>query len=500
MRTRLLALLLALMAAVLLALGIPLAMSRAADQQQEVARDRADDTSRFAADYQTTLRDGALPPGSDDGTAGTGASAGTRGDTEASAANPAADAVDDTEGDEQALGNALRQYEDIYGITAAILDRNGKSLVSSHPGYDLPPSGPAREAFLDARAGHRSDDPPQVWPWQNRRMVVAVPVVHRGDVVAVAITDSPTDKMRARGRDAWLLLAAGEAIALLAALLAANRLTWTILRPVQVLDKATHEIATGRLGARVAAAQGPPELRRLAKAFNEMADHVEAVVEQQRAFAADASHQLRNPLSALLLRIEELGLSLPSEHQATLDGVREEGRRLTHVLDELLALALAENAANTGTDLVPLDIAALVRERLDAWQPIARARGQRFDQQGPRALTGQVDPIALGSALDAIIDNALKFSPDESEITVAIATVGGRLEIRVADRGPGLEPAELRRVGDRFWRSSHHSNVDGSGLGLSIARTLLRATGGGIEFAAREGGGLVVTVTVERAL
>lgn len=113
-----------------------------------------------------------------------------------------------------------------------------------------------------------------------------------------------------------------------------------------------------------------------------MADNVETVVEQQRAFAADASHQLRNPLSALLLRIEELGLSLPPEHIETLDGVRDEGRRLTHVLDELLALALAENAANTGTHRVPLDVAALVRERIDAWEPLARARGQRFDQQG----------------------------------------------------------------------------------------------------------------------
>ncbi|MCF2533073.1 sensor histidine kinase [Yinghuangia soli] len=480
MRTRLLALLLALMVAVLLALGIPLALSQAAGYQQETARDRADDTAAFAADFQSSM---------------------VRDDLEISAETPAQTETDRINRAE--LRGYLEQYEDTYGIHAAILDRQRRTMLASDAVYTLPSDGQAKAAFDAALAGRRSDDPPLVWPWQDRRIVVAVPVVHRGDVVAVAITDSDTAKMRGRTTDAWLFLGAAEAVALVVALLAAGRLTGTILRPVQVLDKATHEIATGRLGARVAAAQGPPELRRLAKAFNEMADHVETVVEQQRAFSADASHQLRNPLSALLLRIEELGLSLPPEHQATLDGVRDEGRRLTHVLDELLALALAENAANAAggaADRVPLDVAALVRERIDAWEPVARSRGQHFDQQGPRALTGQVDPIALGSALDAILDNALKFSPDDGEVAVALAAVGGVLEIRVADRGPGLEPAELRRVGDRFWRSQHHQNVDGSGLGLSIARTLLRATGGSIDFSARDGGGLVVTVTVDRAL
>ncbi|MDI2128625.1 sensor histidine kinase [Yinghuangia seranimata] len=467
MRTRLLALLLALMAAALLALGIPLAVSRAGGYQQDVVRDRSDDTARFAADYQTTM----VSDEQQDSKASSGVNA-------------------------DALGAELAVFEHVYGIKAAILNRQGHPLVGQ---YTLPATGQAAAAFQDARAGHRSKDPAQVWPWEDRRIVVAVPVIHRGDVVAVAITESPTAKMRAKTIDSWLFLAAGEAVALLAALLAANRLTGSILRPVKVLDAATHEIATGRLGVRVAAAQGPPELRRLAKSFNEMADNVETVVEQQRAFSADASHQLRNPLSALMLRIEELGLSLAPEDQPTLDGVRDEGRRLSYVLDELLELALAENAANSGAERVPVDVADLVRERLDAWEPVARGRGQAFDQQGPRALTGHVDPIALGSALDAILDNALKFSPDDATVTVGVAAVGGRLEIRVADRGPGLGTEELRRVGDRFWRSPHHSNIDGSGLGLSIARTLLRATGGHLDFAARDGGGLIVTVTVDRA-
>nr|MDT0667553.1 histidine kinase dimerization/phospho-acceptor domain-containing protein [Micromonospora sp. DSM 115978] len=134
-----------------------------------------------------------------------------------------------------------------------------------------------------------------------------------------------------------------------------------VLRPVLHLDTVTHEIATGRLSARVSARIGPPELRRLTVSFNDMADHVEQAISRQRDFVADASHQLRNPLSALLLRIENIGLGLPPEWLDELDETRAEGRRLTEVLDELLALARAEHHAPNPTEF---DAVRLVAERL----------------------------------------------------------------------------------------------------------------------------------------
>src|SRR2546421_202997 len=129
----------------------------------------------------------------------------------------------------------------------------------------------------------------------------ASPIVQDGDVIAVVVTDSPTGAMRSRILHGWLLIAGSEFAATVVAVLAAIRLTRWVLRPVRVLDRASHDIATGRLASRVEEAGGPPELRRLARSFNEMAANVEQVLEQQRAFVADASHQLRNPLSALLL-------------------------------------------------------------------------------------------------------------------------------------------------------------------------------------------------------
>ncbi|MEU1281798.1 HAMP domain-containing sensor histidine kinase [Streptomyces sp. NPDC005805] len=459
MRTRLLPLLIVLMAGVLLALGFPLAVSLAAAQQQRVVVDRIDDTVRFAALAQFVT-----------------------------------EGPDGTEQRRATLQEQLDRYYDTYGIRAGVFYRERDSMASAPHDLVLPAEGVGREAFDEALTGRRSEDPPQVWPWQRgARLVVASPVVRDGDVVAVVFTDSPTGQLRSEVLRGWLLLAAGECAAMLLAVGAAFRLTGWVLRPVRVLDAATHDIATGRMNSRVAAAGGPPELRRLARSFNEMADNVEEVLEQQRAFVADASHQLRNPLAALLLRIELLALELP-EGNAEIASVRTEGKRLAQVLDDLLDLALAEHAA---ADLQLTDIGALAAERVAAWRPLAEEKGVELTGD-TGAVTAWADPIALSSALDAVIDNALKFTPGGESVTVSVASNGDTSTAVVTDGGPGLTDEELARIGDRFWRSGRHQNVKGSGLGLSISRALLTAGGGSIAYAHHEPHGLRVTVSLPR--
>ncbi|MFJ2402557.1 ATP-binding protein [Streptomyces xanthochromogenes] len=462
MRTRLLPLLIFLLALVLVAFGFPLALSVAHAQQQAVVIDRIDDTARFAALAQfVTAPDG-----------------------------------NDTSSAERltTLEEELSRYSTLYGIKAGVFFRNGSAMASAPQGWQAPAKGQGYLAFHEALAGRRSHDPAQVWPWQRGRLVVASPVVREGDVIAVVVTDSPTGSMRSHTLRGWLLIGAGELAAMLLAVGAAVRLTGWVLRPVRVLDAVTHDIATGRMNSRVAAAGGPPELRRLAHSFNEMADNVEEVLEQQRAFVADASHQLRNPLSALLLRIELLALELP-EGNEEIASVRTEGKRLAQVLDDLLGLALAEHAA---ADLRLIDIGALAGERVAAWRPLAEGKGVRLRADGSAAATGWADPVALSSALDAVIDNALKFTPEGEDVRVSVGARGPRVSVTVTDRGPGLTDEELGRVGDRFWRAGRHQNVKGSGLGLSIARTLLAAGGGTIAYAHHEPNGLSVTVTVPR--
>lgn len=446
------------MAAVLLALGVPLAVSLAAAQQQKVVVDRIDDTAYFAA-----------------------------------IARPATDA---TAGSRDVLGvlsRELENYHEVYGIRAGVFLPNDTPLASGPATWFLPGSGEVRDAFEESLLSRRSHDPQQVWPWQRGRLVVASPVIRDGDVVAVVVTDSPTGPMRSRILDGWLIIGAGLTAAMLVAVGAALRLTGWVLRPVRVLDVTTHEIASGRLKSRVAVASGPPELRRLARSFNEMADNVEDVLEQQRAFVADASHQLRNPLAALLLRIELLAFELP-EGNEEIASVQAEGRRLAQVLDDLLDLALAEH---TEADVRLTDVGALTAERVAAWAPTAEAKGVRLRGTCP-ATTAWADPVALSSALDAVIDNAVKFTPRDESVEVTVASDGDMSTIEVADRGPGLTDEELARIGDRFWRSGRHQNVKGSGLGLSISRALLAAGGGTIAYAHHEPHGLRVTVTLPR--
>ncbi|MDT0429509.1 MULTISPECIES: sensor histidine kinase [Streptomyces] len=459
MRTRLLPVLIVLMAAVLLALGLPLAVRVAAAEQQRVVIDRIDDTARFAALAQFV-----------------------------------SEPVEGADERQRILQTELEAYESVYGIRVGVFYRDDRALAKAPASWFLPREGEGREAFKEALLGRRSHDPPQVWPWQDGRVVVASPVVRDGDVVAVVVTDSPTGEMRSRTLRGWLLIGLGESLAMLVALGAAFRLAGWVLLPVRVLDAATHDIASGRMRSRVAASGGPPELRRLARSFNEMADNVEDVLEQQRAFVADASHQLRNPLAALLLRIELLALELP-EGNEEIASVRTEGKRLARVLDDLLDLALAEH---TAADLQLTDIAALTAERVASWRPLAEEKGVRLTQDGSPAVTGWADPVALSSALDAVVDNALKFTPPGEEVRVTVGADGTGATVVVADRGPGLTEQELERIGDRFWRSNRHQNVQGSGLGLSISRTLLTAGGGSIGYGTHEPHGLRVTVTVPR--
>jgi signal transduction histidine kinase len=238
---------------------------------------------------------------------------------------------------------------------------------------------------------------------------------------------------------------------------------------------------------------GPPELRRLARSFNEMARTVSSSLEQQRAFVAEASHQMRNPLTALLLRLGNLGDELPGPARRQYDEVRHEGERLQQILEELLALARAERHLGS---VQPCDVGPLLDDRLGAWHPAAEARDLLLVREGQAAAVAVVDPESVGRLLDEVLDNAIKYATPGGHIVAAVTTAGDAVRICVTDNGDGLPADELNRVTDRFWRSPRHANVPGSGLGMAIVAALLGTFGGRLEVAAADPRGLVVTLVL----
>jgi signal transduction histidine kinase len=162
----------------------------------------------------------------------------------------------------------------------------------------------------------------------------------------------------------------------------------------------------------------------------------------------------------------------------------------------MLELARAEHAAAAAG---PLDVAAVVDERLGSWHVVAARRSITLHREGAERAPGWHDPGALSGAVDAVLDNALKYSPERTAVTVDVRCHAGDRDgvaVVVTDEGPGLAPDDLSRVGDRFWRARSTSAEPGSGLGMSIATTLLERHGGALRVEAAPDGGLRVSLLV----
>jgi signal transduction histidine kinase len=318
-----------------------------------------------------------------------------------------------------------------------------------------------------------------------------------GEVIGAVLTISPTTAVRGRIGRAWALIALGSLVAIGLSGFAAWPITGWILRPVRELDDATHDIAGGRLATRVRPVAGPTELRRLAESFNTMADTVNTLLERQRTFVSYASHQLRNPLAALRLRVENLTVYLSrdggQEHALTLDEVD----RLTRICDGLLALARADAAGLTS---VVVDAAAVADGRVEAWRPLARRAGVTLRRSGVDTARVIAAADVIGQVLDALIDNAVKFAGSAATVTIAVdPPAGGWVELHVVDDGPGLPDADLAVAARPFWRDPGHGDRPGSGLGLAIVATLVEACGGSMDLSAATPHGLHVRLRLRPA-
>jgi signal transduction histidine kinase len=259
--------------------------------------------------------------------------------------------------------------------------------------------------------------------------------------------------------------------------------------PVDRLVDASARFGDGQLDARAEVPRGPPELRQLTERFNATAVRLERLVRSQQEFVADASHQLRTPLAALRLRLENLESEVAPSSDAGADvaGSLAEVERLSRLVDGLLELARAER---TAVDPTSVDVADLLRGRVEAWAAFADEHRVGLVTSGSTEIAVRSVPGRLEQVLDNLIDNAIEVSPAGGVIRLDVSRHGDRAEISVADEGPGLTVAERTRAFDRFWRGGGADG--GAGLGLAIVRQLVEADRGRVRLEAASGGGLVV--------
>jgi signal transduction histidine kinase len=392
----------------------------------------------------------------------------------------------------RAVSAAATSYTEDTGGRVVVVDRKGQRVVDSAPTGTR--SFASRPEIAQALLGEISSGRRYSETLGQELLYVAVPVASSGVVHGAVRISYPTSAVNGRIHRYWTLLAVIAVAVLLASSLLATVLSGWLTRPLVRLDEAVDAVGSGDLGTRVTV-EGPAETRRLAETFNAMAAELDQLVRSQDAFVADASHQLRTPLAALRLRLENLDRDVADRGKPELDGALAEVERLSTLVDGLLALARADRA-RAAPEAVP--VAQVVEERLTAWSALA---GERRVALRPQ-LAEDVDALATSGRLEQVLDNllanALDVSPPDTTISVTATAVDGWVELHVADEGPGMSAAERARAFDRFWRAQGRDE-EGSGLGLAIVQRLVVADGGTIELAPAETGGLDAVVRLPRA-
>lgn len=303
-------------------------------------------------------------------------------------------------------------------------------------------------------------------------VIVAVPSQDEGTAV-VRVLVSRSQIVRGLGRD-WTFLAVIGTVLVVLAVLVADRLARSIVRPVRRLEATTGRLTAGDLSAR-AAIEGPREVRSVALSVNRLAERISELMVAEREAAADLSHRLRTPLTALRLHAE--GLADGQDRDLILGDVEA----LTAGVDAAIAAARA-----SPVDRTPCRIVEVIADRMRFWTALAQNQGRAIKLSLPhedRLVT--LAAADLQAALDALVANVFAHTPDETPFSVAVTIADDRCQVVIEDRGPGIAASQIVRG---------QSGGEGTGLGLDIARTTLNKVDGKLIISERSGGGSTITM------
>ncbi|MBI4539590.1 MAG: HAMP domain-containing protein [Gemmatimonadetes bacterium] len=276
------------------------------------------------------------------------------------------------------------------------------------------------------------------------------------------------------------------------------------VRPVsEIIDKA-EAIGAGSLQERIAAYADTREYQRLVQVLNRMLERLQGAFEAQRRFTADASHELRSPLTALRgeLELARRRDRSPAEYRRVIDSALEEVERLSALTENLLTLARSD-AGVMEPRLRRTDLAERADHVLQRLRPKAGEKKIRLELLRQGDTSGRFDPDLLERLVWNLVDNAIKFTTPGGRVEVSVEGTDGAARIRVADTGPGLREQALPKIFDRFYRGdasrTPSSHTSGTGLGLAIVRAIAEAHRGRVSAGNRAEGGAVFTVELPRA-
>lgn len=378
------------------------------------------------------------------------------------------------------IQSAITKYSVESGARVVVLDINGVAIADSESLDSIGTSFLSRPEVAEALAGTVSVGRRFSTTANQELLYVAVPIINGPKTLGAVRLTFPASvvddavNQRLRG----IIYVAG--ITLLVSALVALLLALGITRRLSNLKNVTEEFSNGNYKVRAEVTGGAPEIRSLAQSFNTMADQLDKLISQQKAFAGDASHQLRTPLTALQIRLEravEMLQEDPSGAAERIEAAMVETDRLQRLVEGLLLLSRSENIDKISRDIN--DAAEIARERFENWEALAAEQGVALVLDVPQKALILAIPGALEQVIDNYIDNALGIVSPNSTIKLQITVDSDFTKISIIDEGPGIPEADIAKAFNRFWRAK--SDTHGSGLGLAIVDRLATASGGRAE-------------------
>jgi signal transduction histidine kinase len=370
-----------------------------------------------------------------------------------------------------------------------LLDASGRPMTAPTNRQAFPAlvtRAPEVEAARRGTAATRIADSPV-----GRRLMIASPIITAGRLNGVLWVSVSLAPVARQDRETWAQLAAIGAIVMLIAGLVGVLLSRGIARRLEIVAAGAKRFGEGHLVDPIMVG-GSDEITALAGTLNTMGAEIDRLVHREKDFVAAASHQIRTPLTAIKIRIDELlatSGAREAEETEYLKEMAEEVDRLTMLTTRLLDLSSAETKHESRR--FPASYA--VREAIDRIEPLAHHFGISMDVEiAPEDSRIMAAPGAFEEALFNLLDNAVKFSPPGEAVEVSARRENGRFVVSVSDHGPGIATEQRARVVEPFYRATRTKT--GYGLGLAISSRLCTSAGATLNLDRRRGGGTTATI------